>query len=123
MATTSRSTGNRFALKSGTLAALVEIQSVPLVVLDGELLRAPGRLVHVLREPDPALPERLRQGRDIVRPEIEMKMVPVGGELQVKELGARSDARVEILLLEIQREPDVLRGEANRCLQIRVIAR
>src|SRR5207245_11233112 len=64
------------------LLPLTEVQRVSLVVLDGELPRAPGSLVHVLHEANTLLLQSL--GRGIVGLEIEMEVLAV-----VDELGRR----------------------------------
>src|SRR5262249_16052935 len=53
------------------LLTLTEVQRVSLVVLDGELPRAPGSLVHVLHEANTLLLQRLGRRRGIVGLEIE----------------------------------------------------
>src|SRR5260370_25460075 len=103
------------------LATLTEVQRVPLIILDGELSRSPGGLVHVLHETDSVSPQRVRCGLGILRLEIEVEMfarvrerdggVPFVREFQVKDLIPRPDSRVEVLVLELERQSDLRRVE------------
>src|SRR5207245_5578555 len=111
------------------LLPLTEVQRVSLVVLYGELPRAPGSLVHVLHEANTLLLQSLGGRRGIVGLEIEMEVLAVVDELdrrvflvdelEVKELAARPDSRVEVLILELERQSHRRGVEAHGLGEIR----
>ena len=111
------------------LQRLTEVEGMALIVPDDELARPPGGLVQGRDEGDPASGQPLRVGRRIVALEVEVEVTaPIHevdrriflvGELEMEDLTARPDARVEVLVLEIQREADLLDIEADRSGEIR----
>ena len=111
-------------LSTAGLQLLTEVEGMALIVPDDELARPPGGLVQGRDEGDPASGQPLRVGRGIVALEVEVEVTaPIHevdrriflvGELEMEDLTARPDARVEVLVLEIQREPDLLGIEADR---------
>jgi hypothetical protein len=85
---------------------------MPLIVFDNELACSPGRLVHVLYKVYSVCLQRGRRGRGIVRFEVEMEVLAfiheldrgvfLVYELEVKELTARSNARIKVFVLELE---------------------
>src|SRR5215813_3905265 len=128
--TTCRSTLRRSARRSptgrasdGSLAlgswlSLTEVQNVPLIVFDRELSGTPRGLVHILHEGHISSSQCICGGGDALGVEIEVEMLaPIhkrdGGvglvdELEMEELPARANARVEVLVLELERETERL---------------
>src|SRR5262249_21940433 len=117
MTVTSRASARSRQPRAAILLALAEVQGVALVVLDDELPRSPRCRMHVLHEPDPSLLEHRREGCDVVGAKVEVEMPAVVDELdrgvlrvhelQVEDLAARPDARVEILVPELEPEADL----------------
>src|SRR6266508_2645877 len=111
------------------LGLLTKIQRVALIVLEGELSRAPRRIVHVSHQSHSVSLQRVGGGPHVIRPEIEVEVIPLVheldrrvllvDELEVEDLLARPDARVEVLVLELEREPDLLGVEPDRLAQVR----
>src|SRR5262245_28542193 len=100
-----------------------------LIVLDDEFACSPGGIVHVLYEPDAVAHQRGSRGPRIVRLEIEVEVLSSTHELdggvlrihvlQMEDLIAGPDTRVEVLVLEVQHQTHPGRVEIYRCVQIR----
>ena len=85
---------------------------MPLIVFDDELACSPRRLVHLLHKAHSVFLQRGRRGRGIVGFKVKVEVfafvheldrgILLVYELEVKELTARPNARIEVLVLELQ---------------------
>ena len=96
------------------LSSFAEVQRMPLIVFDDELSCSPGGLVHVLHKANPISLQRVCRRHGIVRFKVEVEVFALiyeldGGvllvyEFQVKELAARPNTCVKVLILELERQ-------------------
>ena len=86
---------------------------MPLIVIDDELFRSPGGLMHFLHQLNPISFQRICRSCSIVSFKVEVEVFPLIHELdsgvllvyefQVKELATRPNSCVEVLVLELDR--------------------
>src|SRR5436190_20613289 len=87
---------------------------MPLIVIDDELFRSPGGLMHFLHQLNPISFQRVCRSGGIGRFKVEVEVFSLSHELnsgillvyefKVKELAARPNSCVEVLVLELDRQ-------------------
>src|SRR6266567_1790612 len=102
---------------------LAEVQGMSLIILDNKFAGSPRGLVDFLHEVHAVSLEGVCHRGNVVGLEVQVEVVAqvdegdrrvlLVNEFEMKDLLTCPNARVEILVLKLQREPDLLGVKAN----------